>query len=156
MFRATSGAVRRFSSAANMRQATKYVETVRAGPGRPTPPMLESERAAIERAAIAANLWYKLTWFGAIPFTFISAAVIFANLEHQHLDETNYVAYPYLNWHLGPFPFGNGLRSLFWNDNNNYNPALAELLKKEAESVASSPTIPTGLKTAFVNYPTYE
>ncbi|KAI0008621.1 COX6A-domain-containing protein [Xylariaceae sp. FL0662B] len=86
------------------------------------------ERQAVkEHAAVTANLWRRICYFVAIP-AMILAGVNAYNLWNEHWEHWEHmppleerVEYPYQNIRTKPFPWGDGDKTLFWNDKVNYH-----------------------------------
>ncbi|EPS36780.1 hypothetical protein H072_9574 [Dactylellina haptotyla CBS 200.50] len=85
------------------------------------------ERDAVKaHAAQSSELWRKLSLYVAIPALIISSINAY-NLWNEHWEHESHAPpmeerpqYPYLNIRNKKFPFGDGNKTLFWNDNVNY------------------------------------
>ncbi|KAI0172741.1 mitochondrial cytochrome c oxidase subunit VIa [Hypoxylon sp. FL1284] len=86
------------------------------------------ERQAVkEHAAATTELWRKISIYGVIP-ALIIAGVNAYNLWTQHWEHWNHlppleerVEYPYQNIRTKNFPWGDGDKTLFWNETVNYH-----------------------------------
>ncbi|KAI1161445.1 cytochrome c oxidase, subunit VIa [Nemania serpens] len=86
------------------------------------------ERQAVQdHAAGTSELWRKISIYGAIPFLILASANAYVlwneHWEHQsHLPPLEErVEYPYQNIRTKNFPWGDGDKTLFWNDSVNYH-----------------------------------
>ncbi|KAF3941301.1 hypothetical protein ABW19_dt0201670 [Dactylella cylindrospora] len=86
------------------------------------------EREAVKHhAAQSAQLWRKLSIFVAIPALILSSVNAY-NLWNEHWEHEAHMPpleerpqYPYLNIRSKNFPWGDGDKTLFWNDKVNYH-----------------------------------
>ncbi|KAL1968023.1 hypothetical protein VTN77DRAFT_2152 [Rasamsonia byssochlamydoides] len=86
------------------------------------------ERAAVkEHAAGTSDLWRKLSIYAVIP-ALILGGINAYNLWTEHWEHWNHlppleerVEYPYQNIRVKNFPWGDGDKTLFWNDKVNYH-----------------------------------
>ncbi|CCX13586.1 cytochrome c oxidase-like protein [Pyronema domesticum] len=87
-----------------------------------------AEREAIRKhAAESAELWRKLSIYATVPFLII-AAVNAKNLWDEHWEHWSHMPpleerteYSYQNIRAKNFPWGDGDKTLFWNDKVNYH-----------------------------------
>ncbi|KAI1391931.1 COX6A-domain-containing protein [Hypoxylon trugodes] len=86
------------------------------------------ERQAVkEHAAATTELWRKISIYAVIP-ALILAGVNAYNLWNEHWEHWSHmppleerVEYPYQNIRTKNYPWGNGDKTLFWNDKVNYH-----------------------------------
>ncbi|ETI26811.1 hypothetical protein G647_10256 [Cladophialophora carrionii CBS 160.54] len=86
------------------------------------------ERAAVKaHAAATSDLWRKLSIYVVIPCLVLSAINAY-NLWNEHWEHWEHmppleerVEYPYQNIRTRNFFFGDGDKTLFWNDKVNYH-----------------------------------
>ncbi|KAI0385006.1 mitochondrial cytochrome c oxidase subunit VIa [Hypomontagnella monticulosa] len=86
------------------------------------------ERQAVkEHAAATTELWRKISIYAVVP-CLILAAVNAYNLWNEHWEHWSHmppleerVEYPYQNIRTKNFPWGDGDKTLFWNDTVNYH-----------------------------------
>ncbi|KAF3917293.1 hypothetical protein AA313_de0207059 [Arthrobotrys entomopaga] len=85
------------------------------------------EREAVKaHAAQSSELWRKLSLYVAIPALIISSINAY-NLWNEHWEHESHLPpkeerpqYAYMNIRNKKYPFGDGNKTLFWNDNVNY------------------------------------
>ncbi|KAK6502226.1 Cytochrome c oxidase subunit 6A, mitochondrial [Arthrobotrys conoides] len=85
------------------------------------------EREAVKaHAAQSSELWRKLSLYVAIPALILSSINAY-NLWNEHWEHESHLPpqeerpqYPYLNIRVKRYPWGDGDKTLFWNDNVNY------------------------------------
>ncbi|KAI8623378.1 cytochrome c oxidase-like protein [Xylariaceae sp. FL1651] len=86
------------------------------------------ERQAVkEHAGASADLWRKISLYAVVPCLLI-ASVNAYNLWNEHWEHWEHmppleerVEYPYQNIRTKNFPWSDGDKTLFWNDNVNYH-----------------------------------
>ncbi|KAH8686053.1 putative cytochrome c oxidase subunit VIa [Tricladium varicosporioides] len=86
------------------------------------------ERAAVKaHAAATSDLWRKLSIYATIPCLAIAAANAYV-LWNEHWEHWSHMEpleerteYPYQNLRTKNFFWGNGDKTLFWNDKVNYH-----------------------------------
>ncbi|KAH8661860.1 cytochrome c oxidase, subunit VIa [Xylariales sp. PMI_506] len=86
------------------------------------------EREAVkEHAAATTELWRKISLYTVPPALVLAAANAY-NLWNEHWDHWSHlppleerVEYPYQNIRTRNFPWGDGDKTLFWNDTVNYH-----------------------------------
>ncbi|KAL9021860.1 MAG: hypothetical protein Q9185_000987 [Variospora sp. 1 TL-2023] len=86
------------------------------------------ERMAVKQhAAASSDLWRKLSLYVCIP-ALILAAINAKNLWDEHWEHWEHlppleerVEYPYMNIRTKKFFWGDGDKTLFWNDKVNYH-----------------------------------
>ncbi|RJE24855.1 hypothetical protein PHISCL_02809 [Aspergillus sclerotialis] len=86
------------------------------------------ERAAVKHhAAATSDLWRKLSLYAVIPCLALAGLNAY-NLWVEHWEHWEHmppleerVEYPYQNIRVKNFPWGNGDKTIFWNDNVNYH-----------------------------------
>ncbi|KAF3921673.1 hypothetical protein ABW21_db0200805 [Orbilia brochopaga] len=86
------------------------------------------EREAVKaHAAQSSELWRKLSLYVAIP-AIIIASINAYNLWNEHWEHWEHMPpleerpqYPYMNIRVKRFPWGDGDKTLFWNDKVNYH-----------------------------------
>lgn len=88
----------------------------------------QAERQAVKQhAADTSSLWRKISIWVCIPATIVCTVNAY-NLAkeheaHQAEHPTEMIAYPYRNIRVKNFPWGDGDKTIFWNDNvNHQNP----------------------------------
>ncbi|KAF2397502.1 cytochrome c oxidase subunit VIa [Trichodelitschia bisporula] len=91
------------------------------------------ERAAVKQhAADSSGLWRKLSIYAVVPALLLAGANAY-KLWHEHWEHESHrpppserPQYEYLNLRAKAFPWGNGDKTLFWNDEINYKAANDE------------------------------
>ncbi|EDP53117.1 hypothetical protein KXW98_000711 [Aspergillus fumigatus] len=86
------------------------------------------ERAAVKHhAAATSDLWRKLSIYAVIPCLILGSINAY-NLWNEHWEHWEHMPpleerteYPYQNVRVKNFPFGDGDKTLFWNDQVNYH-----------------------------------
>ncbi|OJJ43408.1 hypothetical protein ASPZODRAFT_123649 [Penicilliopsis zonata CBS 506.65] len=86
------------------------------------------EREAVKHhAAATSDLWKKLSIFAVVPCV-IGGALNAYNLWEEHWEHWSHmppleerVEYPYQNIRSKNFPWGDGDKTIFWNDSVNYH-----------------------------------
>ncbi|KAL2009191.1 hypothetical protein VTN00DRAFT_7385 [Thermoascus crustaceus] len=86
------------------------------------------ERAAVKaHAAGTSDLWRKLSIYAVIPVLILGGVNTY-NLWNEHWEHWEHmppleerVEYPYQNVRTKNFPWGDGDKTLFWNDKVNYH-----------------------------------
>lgn len=86
------------------------------------------ERQAVkEHAAGSTALWKKISVYGCIPALALTSANCYY-LWNEHWEHWSHmppleerVEYPYQNIRTKNFPWGDGDKTLFWNDSVNYH-----------------------------------
>ncbi|KAI1211924.1 mitochondrial cytochrome c oxidase subunit VIa [Annulohypoxylon truncatum] len=86
------------------------------------------ERQAVkEHASATTELWRKISIYAVIP-ALVLASVNAYNLWNEHWEHWSHmppleerVEYPYQNIRTKNFPWGDGDKTLFWNNNVNYH-----------------------------------
>ncbi|KAF8249711.1 cytochrome c oxidase subunit VIa [Wilcoxina mikolae CBS 423.85] len=86
------------------------------------------EREAVKKhAAESAELWRKLSIYGTVPFLII-ASINAYNLWNEHWEHWSHMPpleerpeYSYQNIRVKNFFWGEGDKTLFWNDKVNYH-----------------------------------
>ncbi|RPA85341.1 cytochrome c oxidase, subunit VIa [Ascobolus immersus RN42] len=86
------------------------------------------ERAAVkEHAGKSAELWRKLSIYFVIPCVGLAGLNAY-NLWNEHWEHEKHLPplserteYPFQNIRMKNFPWGDGDKTLFWNENVNYH-----------------------------------
>ncbi|KAJ2903360.1 Cytochrome c oxidase subunit 6A mitochondrial [Zalerion maritima] len=115
LFRTPAGlrtGVRMFSESATKRTENEFIK----------------ERQHIKAHAVATtDLWKKISVYLAIPLLILSGANAY-RLWKEHWDHWDHmppleerVEYPYQNIRSKNYPWGDGDKTLFWNDKVNYH-----------------------------------
>ena len=86
------------------------------------------ERQAVkDHAGPTTDLWKKISIYGCIPALILAGANAYY-LWNEHWEHVAHgpsleekVEYPYQNIRTKNFPWGNGDKTIFWNDNVNYH-----------------------------------
>ncbi|KAJ5219864.1 hypothetical protein N7468_009068 [Penicillium chermesinum] len=86
------------------------------------------ERAAVKHhAASTSDLWRKLSIYAVVP-VMIAGSINAWYLWEEHWEHWSHMPpleerteYPYQNIRVKNFPFGDGDKTLFWNDSVNYH-----------------------------------
>ncbi|KAH6651770.1 putative cytochrome c oxidase subunit VIa [Truncatella angustata] len=88
---------------------------------------IKERQAVKEHAAATTDLWRKISIYGVIPCILL-AGINAYNLWSEHWEHWSHmpaleerVEYPYQNIRSKNFPWGNGDKTLFWNDSVNYH-----------------------------------
>ncbi|KAI1501640.1 COX6A-domain-containing protein [Biscogniauxia marginata] len=88
---------------------------------------IRERRAVKEHAAGTTELWRKISIYGVVPCLILAAANAY-NLWNQHWEHWEHlppleerVEYPYQNIRTKNYPWGDGDKTLFWNDSVNYH-----------------------------------
>ncbi|KAF3055237.1 Cytochrome c oxidase subunit 6A, mitochondrial [Daldinia childiae] len=88
---------------------------------------IKERQAVKEHAAATTELWRKISIYAVIP-ALILAGVNAYNLYQEHWEHWSHlppleerVEYPYQNIRTKNFPWGDGDKTLFWNDKVNYH-----------------------------------
>ncbi|KAH8907526.1 cytochrome c oxidase-like protein [Coniochaeta sp. PMI_546] len=88
---------------------------------------IKERQAVKEHAATSTDLWRKISLYVCIPALLI-AGVNAYNLWNEHWEHWEHlppleerVEYPYQNIRTKNFPWGDGDKTLFWNEKVNYH-----------------------------------
>ncbi|KAI1137461.1 COX6A-domain-containing protein [Hypoxylon sp. FL0543] len=88
---------------------------------------IKERQAVKEHAAATTELWRKISIYGVIP-ALLLAGINAYNLWNEHWEHWEHlppleerVEYPYQNIRTKNFPWGDGDKTLFWNDKVNYH-----------------------------------
>jgi len=109
-------------------RSTKRSYSTETGSGfKPQDNAFNRERDAVKaHAAASSDFWRKLSLYVAIPALAIGTANAYT-LWNEHWEHEAHrpppeerPQYSYLNMRNKPFPWGNGNKTLFWNDKQNY------------------------------------
>ncbi|KAI0602562.1 cytochrome c oxidase subunit VIa-domain-containing protein [Biscogniauxia sp. FL1348] len=88
---------------------------------------IKERRAVKEHAASTTELWRKISIYAVIPCLILAGANAYKqwneHWEHwEHLPPLEErVEYPYQNIRTKNYPWGDGDKTLFWNDSVNYH-----------------------------------
>ncbi|PVU86077.1 hypothetical protein BB560_006820 [Smittium megazygosporum] len=85
----------------------------------------EAYTAIREEAKTASETWKKVTLFITVPLCLVYGAYAYNreihHLEHYEEHPPEYIPYPYLGIHKKNFPWGDGTKTLFYNEK--FNPS---------------------------------
>ncbi|KAK4117598.1 mitochondrial cytochrome c oxidase subunit VIa [Canariomyces notabilis] len=88
---------------------------------------IRERRHVKEHAGATTELWRKISLY-AVPPALLLAGLNAYNLWNEHWEHWSHmppleerVEYPYQNIRTRNFPWGDGDKTLFWNDNVNYH-----------------------------------
>ncbi|KAI1650989.1 mitochondrial cytochrome c oxidase subunit VIa [Daldinia loculata] len=88
---------------------------------------IKERQAVKEHAAATTELWRKISLY-VVPPAILLAGVNAYNLYQEHWEHWSHlppleerVEYPYQNIRTKNFPWGDGDKTLFWNDKVNYH-----------------------------------
>ncbi|OTA95866.1 hypothetical protein M434DRAFT_393338 [Hypoxylon sp. CO27-5] len=88
---------------------------------------IKERQAVKEHAAATTELWRKISVYAVVP-ALILAGINAYNLWNEHWEHWEHlppleerVEYPYQNIRTKNFPWGDGDKTLFWNDKVNYH-----------------------------------
>ncbi|KAI1483430.1 hypothetical protein K445DRAFT_318126 [Daldinia sp. EC12] len=88
---------------------------------------IKERQAVKEHAAATTELWRKISIYVVIPSLVLAAANAY-KLWNEHWEHWEHlppleerVEYPYQNIRTKNFPWGDGDKTLFWNDKVNYH-----------------------------------
>ncbi|KAK3944019.1 cytochrome c oxidase, subunit VIa [Diplogelasinospora grovesii] len=88
---------------------------------------VRERRAVKEHAAATTELWRKISIYACIPALILGGLNAY-NLWNEHWEHWSHmppleerVEYPYQNIRTKNFPWGDGDKTLFWNDSVNYH-----------------------------------
>ncbi|KAK0655441.1 cytochrome c oxidase, subunit VIa [Cercophora newfieldiana] len=88
---------------------------------------LRERQAVKDHAAATTELWRKISIYAVLPALVLAGANAY-NLWNAHWDHWNHmpplperVEYPYQNIRTKNFTWGDGDKTLFWNDSVNYH-----------------------------------